>query len=510
MKPFTFHQLRDATIPVVMAAAAVGGALAARSLLHPLLGENRPFLTFLGAVAVAAWAGGAVATVCAVALGYLAANFFFMNPQWAFYFDAASARDWGNALAFASLSLIISLPILALKRSRRSDAKHRAEIAHLLDEAREVNRYQANFLAMLSHELRNPLSPLSNALQIWPRVSSDPVEMERLRAVMSRQVQQLTRLLDDLLDATRIARGKLELRREPTDLRLLLATARETVQPLLDAYGHQLQIALPDEPLNLDADPARLTQVFANLLHNAAKFTQRGGRIALRVDVDNSQVTVRISDNGPGIPLVARDRIFEPFFQAQNSRRGGLGLGLSLAKQFVELHAGTIAVHSDAEIGGSEFVVTLPFIDGPLCRVESPSAVGRPLPRHRILVVDDVPESADTLAQALNLLGQEATPMYDGTHALDWIDQHRPDIVILDVAMPELDGYEVARRIRASTPIASIRLVALTGFGQPDDRARATAAGFDMHLTKPASFTQLQQLLSTSPRRERTSQQVAS
>ena len=269
-------------------------------------------------------------------------------------------------------------------------------------------------MATLAHELRNPLSPISNAIQLWPHVASDAAEMERLRTVMSRQVQQLIRLIDDLMDMARIALGKINLRRSVVDLALPIARAVETVQPLVDASGHELIVTLPQQPVYVNGDMSRLTQVFSNILNNAAKYTPQKGVIRVLVEKQGEQVAVRIQDNGPGIPTHLLTAIFEAFRQMDRTldcSQGGLGIGLTLAKQLVGLHGGTIEARSAGPGTGSEFVVTLPVIAE--CRIENdlsqPPKPRAATIRRRILVVDDLEESAETLAKVLWWMGQDAT-----------------------------------------------------------------------------------------------------
>jgi len=326
--------------------------------------------------------------------------------------------------------------------------------------------------------------------------------MERLRAVISRQVKQLVRLIDDLLDVARFSRGKIVLRRKIVSLADVLHAAVESVQPLIDAGGHRLNIEIPRQPIYINADSARLTQVFANILNNAAKYTIRKGEIAVSLEKSGGEAVVEIRDNGPGIPAAMLDRIFEPFVQVDrtvDSSQGGLGIGLTLARQLVTLHGGQIEAHSDGPDQGSEFTVTLPILAAlpglwPDERSEQPaSEATRPAPR-RVLVVDDFEESAELLAVLLRKLGHDATATDKPLAAIEWILEHRPDVVILDIAMPGLDGYEIARRLREYAELDDVVLVALTGYGQDQDRRRALDSGFNFHLIKPVSMEDLLKL----------------
>jgi PAS domain S-box-containing protein len=375
------------------------------------------------------------------------------------------------------------------------DDRKRAEQA-----LEEASRRKDQFLATLAHELRNPLAPISNALQVWPLLEHKPEEAERLRGMMGRQVRQMVRLIDDLLDVSRITRGKIELRTERLDLRTVLGAAIEAQRPFLDAHAHALHVDLPGEPLVIDADAGRLVQVFGNLLHNAGKYTAPGGRIRLAARRQAQQVHVTVSDNGAGIPVDMLASIFEMFTQVDQSlgrTHGGLGIGLTLVKTLVELHGGTVEASSRGAGSGSEFTVCLPAAAHGDDASLPPAVDGRalsPLPVHRVLVVDDVQSSADTFALMLAGLGQQAHVVYGGAPALEAVADFRPDIAFVDIAMPGLDGYEVARRVRAMQGRPPV-LVALTGYGQEEDRQRALAAGFDRHLVKPASLAALHRLL---------------
>lgn len=378
-----------------------------------------------------------------------------------------------------------------------TDIHDRIEIEQSLKDA---DARKDQFLATLAHELRNPLSPISNAIQLWPRVAHDPAEMEHLRTVMSRQVKQMIRLIDDLMDLSRITRGKISLHCETVDLCSLIAQASEVVQPLIEIAQHKLKIETPEEPIFVHGDLTRLTQVFANILNNAAKYTSPRGIIKVHAETQGNQAIIKFCDNGAGIPANQLTSIFEAFRQVDrtlDSSQGGLGIGLTLAKQLVEMHRGTIVAHSDGPDCGSEFVITLPVVAKPRCHSSITDSASVPClcVRYNILVVDDLRESADTLAKLLCAIGQNATPLYDGASAIDWILTHHQDVVLLDIAMPGLDGYAIARRLREHTELRDTMLIALTGFGQPRDRKLALAAGFNEHLIKPVSLEKLEQVL---------------
>jgi PAS domain S-box-containing protein len=374
------------------------------------------------------------------------------------------------------------------------DITERRETEQML---KESDRRKDEFIATLAHELRNPLAPISNALQIWSRVGNDPQQSKRLREIMERQVRQLKRLIDDLLDVSRISRGKIQLRKEPLVLSSIIEGAIELVRPLIDESGQTLIVELPPEVLHVEGDSGRLMQVFGNLLNNSAKYTPRNGRIEVRGRVEGGFVVVSVLDNGSGIPEEMLVSIFEAFTQVhQNLDRaqGGLGIGLTLVKNLVEMHGGTVEAESKGPGKGSEFIVRLPLLGSMSARVRAEGReLGDPhehLARHRVLVVDDLRASADTLAMMLEGLGQEIRTAYDGASALLIAQEFHPDLVISDIAMPNMDGYHLAHRIRKVKGHYPF-LVALTGYGQKHDKVRAMDAGFNAHLVKPASIDDL-------------------
>jgi PAS domain S-box-containing protein len=385
-----------------------------------------------------------------------------------------------------------------------TDIHDRIETEKALQEA---DQRKDRYLATLAHELRNPLSPISAALQLWPRVAKDPMEMEHLRAVIARQMKQLVRLVDDLLDVARISQGKITLRPRVVDMLGLVRESIDAVQPQIAAAGHQLTVSLPAEPIYVNGDSARITQVFSNILNNAMKYTVRKGIIDVTLSRQDGQVVVSIRDNGPGIPRPMLTRIFEAFYQVDrtiDSAQGGLGIGLTLCKELVALHGGEIAAYSAGPGQGSEFVVKLPAVAAPTPGKNGSRTLPNhtdKLPRRRILVVDDIEDCADTLAQLLRAHGQDAASVHDGAAAMEWVLENHPDVVLLDVAMPGLDGYEVARRLREHPELDATVLIALTGYGQPDDRRRAWVGGFNFHLTKPVQWAALESILLRLPER---------
>jgi len=371
---------------------------------------------------------------------------------------------------------------------------------------RENDRRKDEFLAMLAHELRNPLAPLSNALYLWPLVARDAKRADELRALMERQLHQLTRLLDDLLDMSRVSRGRIELRRHPVRLVDALDRALEGVRLLADRQQQTLAVTPAPADLWVNADIERLTQVFDNVLNNAVKYTPEGGCIRVACERDGACAVVRVVDDGRGIPPEMLERVFEMFVQLDptlENGRGGMGIGLALSKRLVEMHGGTIVAKSAGVDHGTEFVVRLPLAsagetatspsESPIVMHDVPPDGGAP--RRRILVVDDVEASANTLGAALRAMGHEVVVALNGHSALDAASRFCPDSVFLDLAMPEMNGYEVAQRLRAMHAGRDVLLIALTGFAQEDDYRRTREAGFDHHLVKPASMQRIEALL---------------
>jgi signal transduction histidine kinase/ActR/RegA family two-component response regulator len=382
-------------------------------------------------------------------------------------------------------------------RSYIAERERYAEALRAADQRKDV------FLATLAHELRNPLAPMRTALEIMRIVPPSESAYEQARSVLDRQLKQMTRLIDDLLDLSRISHGKLELKREQVDLRAVFDSAVEITRPVLEAQGHELQIELPAETVYLDADPTRLSQVFSNLLNNAAKYTDRGGTIRLSARRDGDHVVVRIRDNGVGIAREDLQRVFEMFTQVGRSMeqsRGGLGVGLALSQWLVRLHGGTIEAHSEGVGHGSEFTVRLPVAVG-LSHVHASAEdrmQGSRVSGRRVLVVDDNRDFADSLAAVLRLAGNEVCVTYDGLEAVGAAGMWRPDVVLLDIGLPVLNGYETARRIRDTLGKRNPLLVAITGWGQEEDRRRSRAAGFDHHLVKPIDPAELTRFLASA------------
>jgi two-component system CheB/CheR fusion protein len=363
----------------------------------------------------------------------------------------------------------------------------------------EADRRKTEFLAVLAHELRNPLAPICNAVELLARRGADRSLVEQACALIERQVRHMVRLVDDLLEVSRITSGKIRLQKQVLDLATVVADAVATSRPLLDARRHTLAVELPAEPLRLEADPVRVTQVLANLLHNAAKFTPEGGRVSLRAERRGAEVVVRVRDTGIGMSPEVLRRAFEPFAQADTSldrADGGLGIGLTLVRSLVDLHGGAVTAESEGAGRGSVLTVRLPAAAAaveaaPGRRAPVPEAAGA----RRVLVVDDNVDTAESLAMLLGMDGYDVCTAHSGPAAIDAARRFAPQAVVLDIGLPGMDGYTVARALRADVTFAGCRLIAVSGYGQDEDRRRAREAGFDEHLVKPVEPDALRALL---------------
>jgi PAS domain S-box-containing protein len=375
-----------------------------------------------------------------------------------------------------------------------------AELRGRAEELAANDRRKDEFLAMLSHELRNPLAPIRNAVHMLREVAGGP-ELGHAREVIERQVTHLARLVDDLLDVSRITRGKVALRPERVGLEEVVARAVETTRPLVEAREHTLSVEVKPNAPYLHADPVRLAQVIANLLNNAAKYTDPGGRITIKAGREGDEAVVRVRDTGAGIPADILPHVFELFTQAERTldrAQGGLGIGLTLVKSLVEQHGGRVEAFSEGSGRGSEFVVRLPLSAEPARDVVAVTPLPAVAPsQRRIMVVDDNADAADTLAMVLSLRGYEVRVARDGPSALDTARDFQPELVLLDIGLPGMDGYAVARALRSGPAVNPLRLVALTGYGRDEDRRRSAEAGFDDHLVKPISPDELLHLLAS-------------
>jgi signal transduction histidine kinase len=425
--------------------------------------------------------------------------------------DRQHSRATAHALeAFTNVTLLerpastrsMLSAVMAALRARRRQYEMRdqmAELRHAERALREADQRKDEFLATLAHELRNPLAPIRTGLDLLERVPGDGPQAHRVRAMMQRQLNLLIKLIDDLLDVSRIATGKVMLEREVVDLRDVIDAAIEGSQPMISAGSHRLRIDLPSSPVGVSADPLRMAQVIGNLVNNAAKYTPRGGEIDVSLVVEGGDAVVRVSDNGVGIPRDMLEEVFDLFAQVDRTldqSQGGLGIGLSLVQRLVALHGGSVAAESPGREQGSTFTVRLPVV--PISEAQ-PSAKRASAvasrSRPRVLVVDDNVDAADTLAIVLGLEGCETRVEYDAHQALRTAGDFRPGAVVCDIGLPGLDGCEIARRLRADPAHADTLLVALTGLGSEDDKRRTREAGYDLHLVKPVDLAAVQDIL---------------
>jgi len=454
----------------------------------------------------------------------------YFNPQWTEFtgLPFERIRDWGWTQFIHPDDLAENVrvwqqaidsgePFLFEHRFRRADGEYRWHLSRAvalkdtggkvlmwvgsntdIQDVKESDRRKDEFLAMLAHELRNPLAPIRNAVQVMRLTGGDGTAVQSVSEMMERQIGQMVRLVDDLLDVSRISRGKIELRKGRVELASVVNHAVEAARPLLESKDHELTVTLPPQPIYLNADPTRLTQVVGNLLNNACKFTDKGGRIWLAVEREGGQAVIRVRDTGIGIAAGELPRIFEMFTQVDTSLErsvSGLGIGLTLVKNLVEMHGGTVEVHSAGIGQGSEFVVRLPIRIETLKPPPEPTVSEPTTTRRRILVVDDNRDSAESLALLLKLTGNETHTAYDGLEAVEAAATFRPEVVLLDIGLPKLNGFEAARKIREQPWGKGMVLMALTGWGQDEDRKKSREAGFDGHLVKPVDHVALTKLL---------------
>jgi signal transduction histidine kinase/ActR/RegA family two-component response regulator len=375
---------------------------------------------------------------------------------------------------------------------------HLAERVRSETVLRVADQRKDEFLATLGHELRNPLAPMQAGLQLLKLGNLSDPRCARAVEVMERLVQHLVRLVDDLLEVSRITRGLVEIRKEPLDLSTVLRTAIETSRPLVDAAKQELAVDLPAKPLCVAGDQVRLTQVFANLLNNASKYTDTGGHISIRASSVDGWAEVSVRDDGIGIPASRLATVFDMFTQVDRSDRraqGGLGIGLTLVRSLVSMHGGRVDARSDGPNTGSEFIVGLPEITARTLQQPTRSRAADAFPSSRILIVDDNHDAAETLGMLLTELGATVAVAHSGPEALRELDAFQPDAMLLDIGMPGMDGYEVSRHVRSSSTHKDVLLIALTGWSQHDDRERSRRAGFDHHLVKPPDIDRLRSIL---------------
>jgi signal transduction histidine kinase/CheY-like chemotaxis protein len=413
-----------------------------------------------------------------------------------------AVRTFGNVtllerpLRLATLVTSVRTALRARERQYQL-REHLVERARAEEALRLADRRKDEFLATLGHELRNPLAPLLTALQLLKATGGPDPTIARTSMIMERQISHLVRLVNDLLEVSRITRGLLQVEREPVDLAYVIQSAVDTSRPLIDAAGHTLNVSLPAEPVTVHGDAVRLTQVVANLLTNAAKYTNAGGQVWISVRKEAKTAIISVRDNGIGIAPDQLASVFEMFTQVDRSSRlaqGGLGIGLTLVRSLVALHGGDVRAHSGGAGTGSEFIVEIPSV-GTLAAEAGRATVLEAFPAERILIVDDNRDSADTLGTLLATLGAIVSVVYTGRAAIDALETFDPSVVILDIGMPEMDGFDTARRIRATAGGPHLLLIALTGWGQDHDKVRARLAGFDHHVVKPPDIDALRELV---------------
>lgn len=391
--------------------------------------------------------------------------------------------------------------LLSARKRAENELTARLTAEHKLREMNEqltlADRRKDEFLATLAHELRNPLAPMRNVLEIFKLHAGNESTRSWALSVLDRQLYQLTHLVDDLMDVSRITQGRMELRRQTVDLRSILVVASEDMRGMMEAASHTFNVDLPEQAMMVHGDPTRINQVIVNLLTNAAKYTPQGGQIMLRAKHESAEAVVSVSDTGIGIPEESLATVFDMFSQlspALERSQGGLGIGLSLVRGLVHLHDGSVSVTSQGAGKGSKFTVRLPLTEAATIadvpKISKPSAQA-----FRILVIDDNIDAAQSMTMALELLGYEAQTAHDGHSGLQSAERFQPDAILLDIGLPDLNGYEVARRIRSSLPGKDVFLIAATGWGQEADKHLALTAGCDCHLTKPVDFNKLQGLL---------------
>jgi len=410
------------------------------------------------------------------------------EPRWMAYKVLALTDAANQPIAFATVSQDVT------ERRRLAD-----DLRRLAADLSDADRRKNEFLATLAHELRNPLAPMSNMLEVVKRADGDGDVLKRAHETLERQLAQMVRLVDDLLDLNRITHDRLELRRGEVELSSVIQQAVEVARPLVDSAGHNLSIDLPDEPISLYADRARLAQLFGNLLNNSCKYTKAGGAVSLSAKRVGDEVEVTVKDNGAGIPQDKLDSIFDMFMQVDRTSersQGGLGIGLTLVKRLTEMHGGSIEARSAGEGQGSEFIVRLPVLTE-VAAPRGPDAASESQPQRRVLIVDDNRDSADSLAMLMQITGNKTYMAHDGVEAVAAVEKYRPEVVLLDIGLPGLDGHEVCRRVREQPWGKDIVVIALTGWGQDDDRRKSQEAGFDGHLVKPVDYDKLLELLAS-------------
>lgn len=488
---------RDGRVmPYVWVGCSLIAATIIRAALDPLLGSTAPHGIYVIVTVLVAWRFGLGPALASALLGTILSTYLFVEPRHVLFI----VHGTENKLNFA-ISLLLSVTIAALSGSLRIAA---AENARLYRAAHEAEIRKDEFLAMIAHELRNPLVPICNGLYMLETIGSDTPEVIEVREQLRGQVEHLMRLVDDLLDASRMTRGVIELKKERVELRSVVDAAVEISRTAIEKKSQQLDVSLPERPIVLNADRVRMTQALANLLTNAARYSDHGDRIWVSAATEDGNVAIRVRDTGIGLAPDSFTRIFELFEQVDGRGRtdGGLGVGLTLARTLVEKHGGTIEVHSPGLGYGSEFIIRLPVTDSavPTATVEKKASGIRPaVTRHRVLVIDDNVPSAQSMAKVLRLWNHDVEVCYDGFSALEKARTFKPDIVLSDINLHRMDGYRLAAELRLLPEMKNALLIAITGYGLPEDRRRAREAGFDRHLLKPVRPEELAEAFDARP-----------
>ncbi|HEX5031835.1 MAG TPA: ATP-binding protein [Candidatus Eisenbacteria bacterium] len=506
-------------LPYIVAVLGTVGMLALMYAGGPKVLQLTGYLPLMVSVVLAAWFGGLGPGLLATVLGLGGAILLLPNPLG--HIPLPSAQVALMLVRSVVLGVLVSAIFETLHRTRRRLERERAQLQSEIrrrDDAESLVRHlnedlsrreeallvadqrKDEFLATLAHELRNPLAPLLNGLHLIRLAGGDPELVTQSREMMERQVGQMVHLIDDLLDVSRITQGKLTLRLERLDVAGVVRGAIETSRPIIDDRSHTLSVDLPSEPVLVDGDPTRLAQVLSNLLNNGAVYTNRGGRLELRVELESGWVAIRVRDNGLGMNPDTLARVFDLYTQARptpDTPRIGLGIGLHLSRRLVEMHGGRLEAASEGPGAGSEFVIHIPAASGigtpAPQRRSSPASL--PVFLRRVVVADDNADSAESLALLLRMAGADVRTAHDGEEALEVMALFHPDVAFIDIGMPSMSGYDVAMKTRRSPWGHGLVLIALTGWGQSEDKRVSREAGFDIHLVKPVSASQLHALL---------------
>jgi len=475
------------------AASAVAVATVVRQLLDPIFQARAPYGFFLIATAFVAWRHGLKPALLSLALGIAFGRYFFEEPRGSLWVSG------GYHQVIVAMTASIGVLISVLCESLRMAA---VEYARSYQMALEADARKDEFLAMLGHELRNPLAPIRHALYLFDRMEVPNPMFGQLRQIMTSQVDHLTRLVNDLLDVSRITRGKIELNCETIDLKKVIDLTLDVTRPLIEEKQHLLEVAVPAGTVFINADPVRMTQVLTNLVNNAAKYTPPGGHIWVTADLVGHAVAIRVRDNGIGLSPEACKAVFDLFMQVDHSverANGGLGVGLTLVKWLVERHGGTAEVTSPGLGLGAEFTVRMPVVAQPTAtpKVGSPPVVRvngarKPL---KILVVDDLEASANSLSAVLKIWNHDVEIAYDAFAAVEKARAFKPDVILSDLGLPQMNGYQLAEQVRTLPELSKVVLIAVSGYGQPLDRQRSEAAGFVQHLVKPIDPSELERIL---------------